>query len=428
MLIWNYWPGRQGGAEWQCRKLAGQLASTGHPCTVVTHCFSATHPLRQMDGGSRVVRIGLILPFCRWLSQLRRQSKKQLSSREGEASCCPKTQANSKCGLSKGAHRVVDAIFWTERLVFILGATIFFLLNRQRFDVIHVHESHWMAGFGAWVGSLFKIPVVCKEATFPALEPLSMPVPFRKHWDKWRRRCRFIAMNASLKDELIEAGIRADRIVVNPNGVHVPEKTTHPECGKYVLYIGNFSQGRRKAFDILFDAWRLVVEKRPDARLVLLGGGDNSEWLRYCRENNLTETVRFEGFVSSIEPFALNASMSLLPSRLEGMSNALLEAQSYGVPSVVSDIMANTEIVENEVNGLVVPLNDSNALAEAILRLLDEPDMRMRMGRTARKRIIERYSLPVVANALVQIYGGQRTDDRSRLVRHSLGGGGRSAP
>jgi glycosyltransferase involved in cell wall biosynthesis len=292
-----------------------------------------------------------------------------------------------------------------ETLTFIVSTTLYFMLHRNEWDVIHVHETHWIAGLGGWLGRKCGIPVVCKEASYPPMAPLAMPVPFKKKWDLERRQNHIIALNQAIESRLLEENIPADRITVVPNGVSVPDRAASVGMNRDVLFIGNFSQESWKAFDILFSAWRIVSKERTDSKLIVLGGGERSAWERYVHENDMQHAVDFVGFVQDIEPYVMRSACLVLPSRVEGMSNALLEAMSYGVPAIVSDIQANISVVRDAEIGIVVPVEDADALARAITQVLDLPEKRQQMGAAARKAIKENYSLAAVADRLLVLYG-----------------------
>ncbi len=103
-------------------------------------------------------------------------------------------------------------------------------------------------------------------------------------------------------------------------------------------------------------------------------------------------------------PFFKKSCCLLLPSRKEGISNALLEAQSWGIPAIVSDIPGNREIVLHETNGLIIPLENSNALAAACIHMLDNPLLRKQYSNAARKRIEELYSMEKIADLTINLY------------------------
>ncbi|MCI5210912.1 MAG: glycosyltransferase, partial [Candidatus Electrothrix sp. ATG2] len=143
----------------------------------------------------------------------------------------------------------------------------------------------------------------------------------------------------------MEKGVAAERIEVIPNGVDIPAEVPEHRTANEVLYVGNFTQGAsNKGFDILLTAWAEVSKVLGKAQLVMVGGGDASCWINFIRQLGCSDSVRFVGSVDDPSPFFASAELFVLPSRHEGMSNALLEAQSWGLPAVVSDISANVAV------------------------------------------------------------------------------------
>ncbi|HEX7955831.1 MAG TPA: glycosyltransferase, partial [Pyrinomonadaceae bacterium] len=130
-------------------------------------------------------------------------------------------------------------------------------------------------------------------------------------------------------------------------------------------------------------------------RLAVVGDGEwRGELEAQAAALGITPRVHFTGVVEDPHPFYRAAGLFVLPSRVEGMSNALLEAMSHGLAPVVSDGAPGlTELVEDGVTGLVVPVDDPTALAEALGRLADDEGLRRRLGRAARARV-EEYDVP----------------------------------
>jgi glycosyltransferase involved in cell wall biosynthesis len=223
--------------------------------------------------------------------------------------------------------------------------------------------------------------------------------------DRERRRASFAVMTRAILDSARDSGIPVDRLHLVPNGVTIPTDMPERAGVAPVLYVGNLTQGAHwKAFDVLFDAWALVLRAVPEARLTVVGAGDRTIWERQLRQQGADRSVDFAGRVEDPTPFYRAASVFVLPSRVEGMSNALLEAQSWGLPAVVSDIPGNTRVDEDGVTGIVVPAGDANALADAVVRLLLDADLRVRMGLAARERMQRHFSGESVADQIVALY------------------------
>jgi GalNAc-alpha-(1->4)-GalNAc-alpha-(1->3)-diNAcBac-PP-undecaprenol alpha-1,4-N-acetyl-D-galactosaminyltransferase len=146
-----------------------------------------------------------------------------------------------------------------------------------------------------------------------------------------------------------------------------------------------------KAQDVLLDAFAQLGDEFDEWRLAFLGKGRLGGGLRArARSLGITKRVDWHGIVEDPHAFYRTARIFALPSRVEGMPNALLEAMSCGLPVVVSDgAPGPLELVEDGVTGLVVPVNDAAALAAALRRLAADESLRKRLGEAARERISE---------------------------------------
>lgn len=403
MLTWHFWPGPEGGAERQCRILSRELAAQGVECEVVTRWATWRSPRREDDGGVVIRRIGWLGPAADAARRLIQAAKRRLRKRDPTRTATP--DARPSPGVPENPWGPTLAVDWLERIAYMAALLCFARLHLHRFQIIHVHESTWLAGFAAALAASRGIPVLVKETLLPVLRPLRAAVPWGTRWDRLRRGARFVALTPEAADGLVEAGIPRDRVELIPNGVVVPAATADVASRRSVLYVGNFYQGaHHKAFDVLLAAWQIVHRSETDARLVLVGAGDTRPWEALAHDLGVADTVHFVGPVPNPADHYREAAVFVLPSRLEGLSNALLEAQSWGLPAVVSDIPGNRRVVRDGVNGLVVPTGDAAALAAALQRLLADPALRVRQGAEARRAVAGSFSLQQVAARYTSLY------------------------
>jgi phosphatidylinositol alpha-1,6-mannosyltransferase len=158
-----------------------------------------------------------------------------------------------------------------------------------------------------------------------------------------------------------------------------------------VIIVARVDAGERyKGHDALLDAWPAVRQRVADAQLLVVGDGDDLSRLRAKAATlGLADAVVFTGFVDAPVREALyeKAAVFAMPSRGEGFGLAYLEAMSHGLPCIASTHDAAGEIVSDEVTGFLVDQMDTAALADRIVRLLVDADLRAAMGERGRARV-----------------------------------------
>ena len=375
-MIWSFSPGLEGGAENQTRQIAAELVRRGHNCEIWTAWQKSHWVRKELSEGITIRRFGRYVPI-----------------------------------FAPVPGRYGSLRFWIDLPWIWLARASYtadirkHMRHAEKVDIFHLHEPSWLGGFAVEIGQPANIPVLVQEATFPALQPLGYDVPERRRFARLKRDAWFIAMLPYLADDMISKGIPAHRIFRLPSVIVMPDDLSDVSKNQDVLYIGNFSQGASlKAFDVLLDAWSHVNMDCPEAKLTFVGGGDSSPWIDRARSLGIDGSITFSGRVPQTEPFFRKAGLFVLPSRVEGMSNALLEAMSWGLPCVVSDIPGNRAVIDHETNGLVVPVNNAVALAQSIVRLLKNPSLRSSLGSNARKKAESEYDIRRVTDRLLDIY------------------------
>ena len=190
-----------------------------------------------------------------------------------------------------------------------------------------------------------------------------------------------VAVSTGVADDLrvlsASPGLRVD-VIYNPTlspalFEHAAASSEFPAPpSPFVLAVGRLVQA--KGFSVLLDAFALVVQKRPDAHLLICGEGDLRSTLeQQVKRLRLTSSVTLSGFVHNPYPLMAACDAFVLSSLWEGLGNVLVEAGALGAPLVSTDCGGPGEILRGRPNGSLVPVEDAKALAEAILKALREP-------------------------------------------------------
>lgn len=178
-------------------------------------------------------------------------------------------------------------------------------------------------------------------------------------------------------------GATPDRIVMVPNGVDIPATTsqvgTNPPTA---VFVANFRQC--KGHDLLLDALALVTEPLV---VRLMGIGSLKEVIRkQVDARGLGGRVQFVDSSANVPTELSRAQFAIHPSRAEGLSNAILEELASGLPVVATDVGGTRLLVENGLNGFLVPSGDTALLAKRISEMAASPTLRTSMTEAARSR------------------------------------------
>lgn len=211
----------------------------------------------------------------------------------------------------------------------------------------------------------------------------------------------FAVISSEIDAELEALGVPADRRVRVPNGVDV--RRFHPAGawpGPVAVYVGRLVPEKR--VDLLVRAFAAVAADVPGARLLIAGEGPAAPELRRLAVD--VSGVELLGPVTDVAGLLRVASVFVLPSDTEGLSNALLEAMASGLAVVATRVGGTPDVVTDGVEGLLVPPGDVGALSRALCRLLGDGTSARRMGAAARDRVAATLSLEVTADRLAALY------------------------
>lgn len=269
------------------------------------------------------------------------------------------------------------------------------------------HDAYVAVGSGRRLG----FPVVLRPEGAGATGDLA--------WQSWGRfgrrigrRCReadaFVSIAQAVTSELHAAGYEPARIHAIPNGVPVPDppwqRRSEWQAQPRAVFVGRLAP--EKGLDTLLEAWATaVVRERPQARLTLIGEGSERSALETQVERlGLRSAVEFAGRLDDPVARLRECDLFVLPSREEGMSIALLEAMALGIPVVGSAIPGNRRLIQDFKHGRLAAAGDPRAFGDAILDQWSNFDRAIHMGRAARGRVVQEFSIAAVARAHLDLF------------------------
>lgn len=290
------------------------------------------------------------------------------------------------------------------------GRTAWTLLrDRNRYDVVYFLMQGLHLATGLPAARVVRKPIVMKfsGSSIISLMSGSRVGRLELRWlAKWAGRV--MVLNEGMAQEAVQHGLPRELLVWMPNPVNVeqfrpgaPDEAAElrrvqgiPAGAAVVIYVGRLSP--EKGLLSLLRSFALARRHVPEAFLLLVGDGPMRRELEGFAANlGLgSSELRFAGRVdvSEVPDWLRLADVFSLVSPNEGFSCALAEAMASGLPSVVTDIPANEQLVQSGRHGLLVAVDDDNAIATALVSLLKDEPLRRRMGAESRRRVLDDYS------------------------------------
>ncbi len=210
-----------------------------------------------------------------------------------------------------------------------------------------------------------------------------------------------------------ETRLRLHKLSVIPNGVDFetfasasPTDLTQfgvPKGSPVCITVGRLE--KQKGIDVLLDAASLVKRTHPNCQFLIVGDGrDRVALEKRAEQLGLASTTHFTGLRSDVPNLLAAATLFVLPSRWEGMANALLEAMACGLPVVATAVEGSSELILSGETGLLVPAGTSVELAAAICELLVAPDRSRGMALSAQHTVKSDYTTETVVRAYAACY------------------------
>ena len=197
---------------------------------------------------------------------------------------------------------------------------------------------------------------------------------------------------------------------------------SHQEKGKHLLYVGRLSAV--KGLPILLESLVSLKQQHPDVILKVVGDGSDRTYLKQMTADlGLENNVAFVGYKSQAEvrKYFEETDVFVLSSFAEGVPVVLMEAMAAGVPVVATQIAGVSELVENGVSGYIVPAGDTVSLTQSIEKLLNDCQLRTKLGRAGRSKVEEEFNINLEAQKLCQVMSKAINNDQlSPLLNHNM--------
>ncbi len=291
------------------------------------------------------------------------------------------------------------------------------IFERGRPDVVHAHT--YKAGVaGSAAARLAGVPAViftphghifARGARIPGVPGAGRRLGLLRWITRAAQDCAN-CVTALSEDDLrqqVALGLSPrSRYRVIRNGIDVGrfDSPPAPRGPLVVGAVGRFTS--EKGHDVLIDAFRRVRGRIPQARLVLVGYGDlEAELRRKVEEFSLSGAVSFPGGRDSAEMLA-SFHVFVQPSLYESQGLAILEAMAAGRPVVATDVGGVRDVVRDGETGLLVPAEDPEAMAGAIVRLAEAPERAAALAARARERVHRFFSVEQMVDAYARLYRG----------------------
>jgi glycosyltransferase involved in cell wall biosynthesis len=292
--------------------------------------------------------------------------------------------------------------------VFALGVAWTLWKERREYRLVYFLMQGLHLATGLPMARLLRKPMVMKVSGSSLITAMRQSFLGRLEL-RWLRKWvpQVMILNPGMAEEAVAAGLRPEQLRWMPNPVDTSEfspcqpsrrlelraRLDVPAEAPVATYVGRLAP--EKELGSLLGGFDAAAKQFPGALLVLVGDGPERERLQTLAASlGLGPRVRFTGrlAIPEVSQWLQASDVFALVSSNEGFPCSLAEAMSTGLPSVVSGIPANLQLIDDGVHGLHASLQDEASIAGALARLFSDPALRARMGEAARRRVIDNYS------------------------------------
>lgn len=285
-------------------------------------------------------------------------------------------------------------------------------LKEQKTDIVHTHNPGVLiyGAIGAMLGGAGAIINTEHGYEYSIGRPKKVVEALLRHWIDMT-----ISVSNTLKDQLSNSMIQSKKITTIYNGI---DPSPYNEISApYSLrkrfgflptdtIVGNVARlAEVKNHCLLLRAMKKVIEEIPQAKLLIVGDGELRNKLEvFAKDLGISNNVVFGGEVDNVSELLRMMDIFVLSSTYEGISITILEAMASGKAVVATNVGGNPEIIINGETGILVPVNDKDTMAQAIITLLKDRDRALLMGIKGRRRVEECFNINAMVKRTEKLY------------------------
>ena len=318
----------------------------------------------------------------------------------------------------------------------VIRLIFFFFSRRNQFDILHViFAASWFNLLTIPLAKILSKSTIIEMTDLGTDDPLTLNrrsgkpdqqmVPHRPiKYRLFSQADAFVSKCNALSDAFLEAKLPESKLFQIPSAVNTAifsPVTTSLEKNNIrqrlglkrseiiILFVGRIV--RQKGLHWLIPAFKELVPHYPETRLLVVGPTMKRD-LTYARDiqkdviaSGLSARVDFVGRVDNVHEYMKAADIFALPTSHEGLSGAILEAMSSGLPIVTTDIPEiSLSQIEHGVEGLLVSVGNTIQLSNALMKLIDSPNLRTQLGTAARRRVLGEFTPGIVLEKYLDLY------------------------
>ncbi|MBU4305255.1 MAG: glycosyltransferase family 4 protein [Candidatus Omnitrophica bacterium] len=281
------------------------------------------------------------------------------------------------------------------------AAKLTHFVKKEKIDIIHA-QTRVTQVLAQYLNNATRVPFVSTCHGF-----------FRQNIGRQLFPCwgkKVIAISDAVKKHLmIDFYLPENKIALIPNGIDFSRFRISPKrydvnyADRTVGIIARLSTV--KGHKYLIEAMSQALKEFSDARLFIFGQGKiKYELIGLAEKLNIQDKVYFLPSVANPAEVLQEIDIFVMPSLQEGLGLSILEANACGIPVIASNVGGIPTIVKHDVTGLLVPPKEPSALAAAIMKVMENKELAMRLGKRAREEVEQRFSIPVMTEKVESVY------------------------